>query len=99
MLPMFDNVCADSEKPNPDCSVAGNGSGGGGTNVWYHFVQFAAFHLDDAIISGGDPACGQPSGMVGCLKGEFVRFVSTGEVSTNPPVGQTPLVTGVQLIK
>ena len=89
LIPMFDSTCRDipSSGLPADCTNAGQGD-----NMYYHIPQFAAFRLHEAYIQGSNgPACnsapGNPpgggNGSTSCLKGWFVKFITTGPVG--PP--------------
>ncbi len=84
-------------------SVRGNGSG-----LQYHIIQFQAFQLDHAYISGNNhPDCnsspGQPfvdgNGSNGCLKGWWTKATVTGSVNIGAIVQGTSDTLGVALIR
>lgn len=96
-----------------DCVTGGGTLGGNGSNQWYFLVGFAAFHLNQSFINGGDGGlcnANYPAGLVAgggggtsCLIGYFVG--PTDAVSLGASVGAgggsdsgtSPV--GVQLIR
>ncbi|MGC8634153.1 MAG: pilus assembly protein TadG-related protein [Candidatus Limnocylindrales bacterium] len=66
LIPMFDNYCTTTPNPisgglnacpNGYLGAGGNGGGSGGTSLWYHLSQFAAFRLCNGAAAGGS-VCG-----------------------------------------
>ena len=81
---------------------------GNGNNLQYHIVQFQAFELDTAYISGNNhPQCnsapGQPyvdgNGSNGCIKGWWTKAIMTGAVQIGNITQGTNQTLGVQLIR
>jgi Flp pilus assembly protein TadG len=120
-LPIFSATCngTPANLTNPigqigDCALGGGTlNGGTGSNNWYFLVGFAAFHLNESFINGGDGGlcnADYPAGLVAggnggtsCLIGYFEG--PTDAVSLGASVGAgggsdtgTSLV-GVQLIR
>jgi hypothetical protein len=120
LLPIFSDTCdatpanlTDLIQSLDDCTAGGGTLGGHGSNNWYFLVGFAAFHLNQSFINGGDGGlcnANYPAGLVAggtggtsCLIGYFVG--PDEAVSLNASVGagggsdnSTSLV-GVQLIR
>lgn len=81
---------------------------GNGNGLEYHIVQFQAFELDTAYISGNNhPACnsapGGPyvdgNGSNGCIKGWWTKAIMTGSVQIGGITQGTNQTLGVQLIR
>ena len=81
---------------------------GTGNNLEYHIVQFQAFELDTAYISGNNhPECnstpGAPpvdgNGSNGCIKGWWTSAMVTGQLQIGPITQGTTQTLGVQLIR
>jgi hypothetical protein len=110
LIPMFDSTCnIEPQPPSPGTSdverCPPENVGGEGQNQWYHVARFVAFLFDDpgVFLSGNNAAeCEQNgNGATSCIKGQFVRFVTTGTVG--PGQGLSPggfnSAVGVQLIR
>jgi hypothetical protein len=110
LIPMFDSTCnTEPDPPSPGtsdverCPLAN--VGGTGQQQWYHVNRFVAFLFDDpgVFLSGSNAAeCEQNgNGATSCLKGQFVRFVTTGTVGPGVGAGGAGpnSAVGVQLIK
>ena len=108
LIPMFDSTC--NTEPNPpspgisdvDRCPAGN-VGGEGQNQWYHIARFVAFRLTGIYVAGSNAADCEVggNGATSCIKGSFVRFVTTGTVGPGLGAGGGGFnsAVGVQLIK
>lgn len=111
LIPMFDSTCnTEPDPPSPGlsdverCPTAN--VGGSGSNQWYHIARFVSFLMDSpqgVFVSGSNKADCEDNGngATACIKGQFVRFVTTGTVGPGPGTGQlTPnSAVGIQLIK
>lgn len=86
LIPLFDATCRDVPSTGlpADCTDPGQGN-----NIWYHIPEFAAFLLKEVHVQGSNEMeCnappGQPmgggNGATSCLKGWFVRFITSGRV-------------------
>lgn len=104
LFPLFDLTCGSDPdvsqvKVGPDygCSDIG----GNGSNQWYRFPAFAAFQLEHAYVNGNNkPECDTGNGATSCLIGQFVDFITTGQVGPGVGGGTTEgAVIGTQLIK
>ena len=100
LIPMFDSTC-DTE-PDPVCPLANQG--GNGQNQWYHIAQFVSFMMEyprGAFVNGNNLAdCEENgNGATSCLKGMFVRFVTTGTVGPGSGAIDPNAAVGIQLIK
>ncbi len=103
LLPMFDFSCsAQPTGPNKsDCSTYPQSSGSG-NNTWYHITTFTNFLFDQADLSGNaKKTCGGPgNGSDGCLKGWFVKALTTpGQLQMGPVTPGTNQPLGVELIR
>jgi hypothetical protein len=90
--------------PNPGVDPVGN-------NTWYYVHTLAVFYMDQVLVQGSNVddcahAPGSPlvpvtsgGGFLGCLKGWFVNYVTSGPIVPGKPIvpGQTAI--GIQLIK
>lgn len=107
LIPMFDGTCK-VQPAGTALSDCPNGQEGTGNNSWYHIPKFTGFWLDRAYTQGANNAeCNSPpgspfvggNGSVSCLKGWFVRFITTGPVSSGGVGPADPSAIGIQLIK
>ena len=103
LLPLFDFSCSSqpSGSNKSDCSTYPQSSGAG-NNTWYHITTFANFLVDQADLSGSaKKICGGPgNGSDGCLRGWFVKALSTpGTLQLGPVTPNTNQPLGVELIK
>lgn len=109
LIPMFDSTCnTEPDPPSPGlsdverCPTAN--VGGSGSNQWYHVARFVSFLMDSpkgAFIAGSNSECNTGNGATACIRGQFVRFVTTGSVGPGPGTGQLDpnSAVGIQLIK
>jgi Flp pilus assembly protein TadG len=114
LLPMFDSICdMDPPIPNPNPDPgnepcpAGH-SPGNGQNNYYHVPRFVGFlfkYPQGAFISGSnttecaDGIIGTGGGQTGCLKGQFIRFITSGTVGPGSGFEDENSAVGVQLIR
>lgn len=107
LIPMFDGTCR-VQPAGTALSDCPNGQEGVGNNSWYHIPKFTGFWLEGAYVQGNNTqqcnsAPGSPfvggNGSVSCMKGWFVRFITTGPVSSGGVGSTDPSAIGVQLIK
>lgn len=101
LLPLFDSTC-DEEPTNPELDgCPPDHVGGQGVNQWYHVPNpgFAAFRFDYPKGAFTNGTYDDPCGVVNakqCLRGTFVKYVSTGSVGPPDPDSNDY---GVQLIR
>jgi hypothetical protein len=111
LIPLHDDTC--KEQPLgvtvADCT-AGPGVG---DRTWYHIPKFAAFKIYGVYLKNdggvkprdacnedpGEPFVISTSGSVACLKGWFVRYITTGPVIPGTLNPADPDSIGVQLIR
>jgi len=120
LLPIFDETCDGTPAnllPNQpglisDCVDGGGTLGGHGSNNWYFLVGFAAFHLEQVFVNGGDGGLCNAyypvlvvggNGGTSCLIGQFVGPKDAVALDASVGAGggsdtSTSLV-GVQLIR
>jgi hypothetical protein len=109
LIPMFDQTCdTQPDPPSPGTSDIDRcppaNVGGSGSNQWYHIAKFVSFLMEDpkgAYVSGSNtPDCEENgNGATSCLKGMFVRFVTTGTVGPGSGAIDPNAAVGIQLIK
>jgi hypothetical protein len=109
LIPMFDSTCnTEPDPPSPGTSDVDRcqpaNVGGSGQNQWYHIDRFVSFLMEDpkgAFISGSNKSdCEENgNGATSCLKGMFVRFVTTGTVGPGSGAVDPNAAVGIQLIK
>jgi hypothetical protein len=109
LIPMFDSTCnTEPDPPSPGLSDVERcpppNVGGSGQNQWYHIARFVVFLMDSpqgAFVNGNNTAdCEENgNGATACLKGMFIRFVTTGTVGPGPGTIDPNAAVGIQLIK
>lgn len=112
LLPLNRGACRTNPGPTVDTCPAGQGGVDPvGNNTWYYVHTLAVFYIDRVHVQGSDrDACttapGQPlvpvqqgAGFLGCLKGWFVSYVTSGPIVPGGQIipGQTAI--GIQLIR
>jgi hypothetical protein len=107
LIPLHNQAC----RIDPGATAICPDPGVNGANTWYYVHTLGVFFIDQVLVQGSNVAqCASPpgyplvpvttgTGFLGCLKGWFVNYVTSGPVSPGAPivVGQTPI--GIQLIR
>jgi hypothetical protein len=82
-----------------------------GNNTWYYVHTLAVFYIEHVYVQGGNvdqcaSAPGSPlvpttsgTGFLGCLKGWFVNYVTSGPILPGQPIVRGQTAIGIQLIK
>jgi Flp pilus assembly protein TadG len=112
LIPLNNGACRVDPGTGNACPDDQVGADPVGNNTWYYVHTLANFYLYEVDVKGsnvdkcknppGTPPVldtGTTSGFVGCLKGWFVNFVTSGPVVPDQPIvrGQTSIA--IQLIK
>lgn len=107
LIPLHNQACRQDPGPSGVCTDPGvNGS-----NTWYYVNTLAVFYMDQVLVQGSNvDQCAAPpgtplvpvttgTGFLGCLKGWFVNYVTSGPIVPGGVIipGQTPI--GIQLIR
>jgi hypothetical protein len=107
LIPLHNQACREDPGataicPNPGVDPVGN-------NTWYYVHTLGNFYIQEVNVKGANvDQCDNPpgspvvpittgGGFLGCLKGWFVNYVTSGPVVPGGPIGQGSI--GIQLIK
>ena len=111
LIPLYNQACREDPGNTDQCSQPGVDPVG--NNTWYYVHTMAVFYIDAVYVQGGNvDQCTAPpgtppvlsqvtqgAGFLGCLKGWFVNYVTSGPIVPGEDIvpGVTPI--GIQLIK
>jgi hypothetical protein len=108
LIPLNNGACRVDPGNTSVCSQPGVDPAG--NNTWYYVHTLAVFYIEQVLVQGSNvDECAQPpggppvpvtsgGGFLGCLKGWFVNYVTSGPITPGEPIvrGQTSI--GIQLI-
>ncbi len=112
LIPLNNGACRVDPGAATTCPIGQEGKDPVGNNTFYYVHTLGNFYIDQVLIQGpGVPdKCAQPpgsplvpitsgAGFLGCLKGWFINYVSSGPIIPDQPIvrGQTSIA--IQLIK
>lgn len=109
LIPLNNGACLEDPGDTAICSQPGVDPAG--NNTWYYVHTLAVFHIQSIHVQGSNvDDCASPpggptvpvttgTGFLGCLKGWFVNYVTSGPIIPGQDItpGQTAI--GIQLIK
>lgn len=109
LIPLNNGACR-IDPGDADCPPGSVGVDTVGNNTWYYVHTLAVFYIEQVLVQGGNiDQCASPpgtplvpvttgAGFLGCLKGWFVNYVTSGPIVPGQPIvrGQTSI--GIQLI-
>ena len=93
------------------CPLGQEGKDPTGNNTWYYVHTLGNFYLREVFVQGSNTAeCGSPpghtpvpfttgGGFLGCLKGWFINYVSSGPIVPGEPIIRGATSIAIQLIK
>jgi hypothetical protein len=111
LIPLNNGACRIDPGTATTCPVGMEGRDPVGNNTWYYVHTLGNFYIQEVNVQGSNVArCSSPpghplvpvtsgGGFLGCLKGWFVNYVTSGPIVPGEPIvrGQTSL--SIQLIK
>jgi Flp pilus assembly protein TadG len=111
LIPLHNQACREDPGDTDVCPAGKQGVDPTGNNTWYYVHTLAVFYTQEVLVQGSNVAsCASPpgsptvpvttgTGFLGCLKGWFVDYVTTGPIVPGGEIipGSTPI--GIQLIK
>ena len=112
LIPLNNGACRVNPGTATVCPGGQSGVDPVGNNTWYYVHTLANFYLDEVDVQGANVnACGSPpgspippvlgggSGFLGCIKGWFTNYTTSGPIIPGEPIvrGQTSIA--IQLIK
>ncbi len=111
LIPLNNGACRIDPGTDADCPLTDEGVDPVGNNTWYYVHTLAVFYIHTIHVQGSNVAdCasapGSPTvpvtngaGFLGCLKGWFVNYVTSGPITPGQDItpGQTAI--GIQLIR
>jgi Putative Flp pilus-assembly TadE/G-like len=109
LIPLYNQACREDPGdtdvcPNPGVDPIGN-------NTWYYVHTLANFYIQQVLVQASNvDACatapGSPlvpvttgSGFLGCLKGWFVNYITSGPITPGGTIIPGETAVGIQLIK
>lgn len=108
LIPLYNQACRVDPTDTGTCPDYGVDPVG--NNTWYYVQQLGVFYIDEVLVQGsnidecskgpGTPLVPSTSGgFLGCLKGWFVNYVTTGPIVPGGyEAGRTQAI-GIQMIK
>lgn len=109
LIPLYNQAC--KVDPGDTGTCPDYGVDPVGDNTWYYVQQLGVFYIDQVLVQGSDvDACssapGSPlvpitsgGGFLGCLKGWFVNYVTSGPIVPGGYDRGTTQAIGIQMIK
>jgi hypothetical protein len=111
LIPLNNGACREDPGATSVCPAGKAGVDPVGNNTWYYVHTLGNFYIDQVLVKGSNvdqcaSAPGKPlvpittgGGFLGCLKGWFINFVTSGPIVPGDPIvrGQTSI--SIQLIK
>jgi hypothetical protein len=111
LIPLNNGACRVDPGTATTCPAGMEGRDPVGNNTWYYVHTLGNFYLQEVLVQGSNvDQCASPpgaplvpvtsgAGFLGCLKGWFVNYVTSGPVIPGEPIirGQTSI--SIQLIK
>lgn len=108
LIPLNNGACR--EDPGDTSTCSNPGVDPVGNNTWYYVHTFAVFYIEQVLVSGSNvddcaSAPGTPTvpvttggGFLGCLKGWFVNYVTSGPIVPGGVIVRGQTAIGIQLI-
>jgi hypothetical protein len=111
LIPLNNGACRVDPGLATTCPVGMEGRDPVGNNTWYYVHTLGNFYVQEVLVQGPNVAdCASPpgsplvpvttgAGFLGCLKGWFVNYISSGPIVPGEPIvrGSTSLT--IQLIR
>lgn len=109
LIPLNNGACRIDPGTAATCPDEFEGVDPIGNNTWYYVHTLAVFYIDQVLVRGPDKEqCDDPpgnppmpvtsgAGFIGCLKGWFVNYVTSGPVDPEGEIG--PGGVSIQLIR
>jgi len=110
LIPLNNGACRVDPGTVATCPLADTGVDPVGNNTWYYVHTLAVFYIEHVHVQGSDvnqcaSAPGGPTvpatngvGFLGCLKGWFVNYVTSGTVIPGGVIVRGQTAIGIQLI-
>ncbi|HET7495971.1 MAG TPA: Tad domain-containing protein [Candidatus Limnocylindrales bacterium] len=111
LIPLNNGACRINPGAGNSCPAGQVGVDPVGNNTWYYVHTLAVFYIEHVYVQGGNvdqcaSAPGSPlvpttsgTGFLGCLKGWFVNYVTSGPILPGQPIVRGQTAIGIQLIK
>jgi Putative Flp pilus-assembly TadE/G-like len=109
LIPLNNGACREDPGTATICPAGMEGVDPVGNNTWYYVHTLAVFYIHQVLVQGpnvdecASPPGGPPvpvtrgSGFLGCIKGWFVNYVTSGPVDPEGEIG--PGGVAIQLIR
>jgi hypothetical protein len=111
LLPLNNGACRVDPGTATVCPLGQEGKDPTGNNTWYYVHTLGNFYLREVFVQGSNTAeCASPpghtpvpftsgGGFLGCLKGWFINYVSSGTIVPGEPIVRGATSIAIQLIK
>jgi hypothetical protein len=112
LIPLNNGACRVDPGTATVCPLGQEGKDPTGNNTWYYVHTLGNFYIDQVLIQGPGVTdkCAQPpgsplvpvtsgTGFLGCLKGWFLNYVSSGPIVPDQPIVRGSTSIAIQLIK
>lgn len=108
LIPLNNGACREDPGNTATCSLPGVDPAG--NNTWYYVHTLAVFYIEHVHVQGSNTAeCANPpggppvpitngGGFLGCLKGWFVNYVTSGPIIPGGIIVRGQTAIGIQLI-
>lgn len=111
LIPLYSGACKEDPGDTAVCPDDKKGQNPNGDNTWYYVQQLNVFYMDKVYVQGSNvDQCttgpGYPqvptdsgTGFLGCLKGWFVDYVTSGPIVPGGTIFPGRTAIGIQLVK
>ena len=111
LIPLNNGACRVDPGVATTCPIGQEGKDPTGNNTWYYVHTLGNFYLDKVFVQGSNTGqCASPpgtplvpitsgGGFLGCLKGWFINYVSSGPIVPDQPIIRGSTSIAIQLIK
>jgi len=109
LIPLHNQAC--QEDPGDDDICSNPGRDPAGANTWYYVHTLGVFYIEEVLVQGANKVeCSNPPGLplvpdtggagfLGCLKGWFVDYRSSGPIVPGGDGVERQGAIGIQLVK
>ncbi len=114
VIPLNNGACRVDPGSATTCPMGQEGKDPVGNNTWYYVNALGNFYIDQVLVQGSNiDQCKAPpghplvpvttgAGFLGCLKGWFLNYITSGPINPDDPISQDDrgrISIAIQLIK